>query len=75
MVDFRRIEAVLEYLEALYHGLPVKMLRRKPCFTAFVEGEEVFDILGGSRKIEKSVKGFLEKGLDNLSESHVDNKG
>lgn len=40
MVDFPKTENVLGYLEAFYHGLPVKMLSRKPCFTADVNDDD-----------------------------------
>jgi archaemetzincin len=39
-VDFPRTKDVLSYLEAFYHGLPVKMLAHPhPCFTTDVNGE------------------------------------
>jgi archaemetzincin len=40
-VDFPKTEDVLEYMGAFYHGLPVKMLPRKPCFTADVDDDVV----------------------------------
>jgi len=39
-VGFPETEAVKEYLEAFYHGLPVKMLQKVPCFTSDVVGRK-----------------------------------
>lgn len=41
VVDFPKTEEVLKYLRAFYHGLPVKMLPREPCFTADVDDDVV----------------------------------
>lgn len=41
-VDFPKTEEVLEFLEAFYHGMPVKMLPRpKLCFTLDIEDEGI----------------------------------